>query len=560
MSKKKSSNGAATKRPEGVKVIPLSFRDQYNPIDKIRSLLFFVVRRRLDEGLMRRSLDRLIREHVPILGARLETASSGPDGSGGSGGSGSGGGLEYHLPEKGFPEGYKLFEWSSETVGKTFAEAGVLPPTPAERKEEEETDAEKRKKKKKIVEFYPSVPEMEARWTPSSWPRERRQERPGCALLLVHLTRYADATVVSTNLPHAVSDQKGYAALVEAWIEVIKGLKPRPFLDLPPGALMGDLEIPVAEMKKRDPRGVYRITSRKERARTALGFALEVVTRPREVRRTLVLDEVLVSRLRDKFNREIAEGEEKQEGDGDGGGGGVKVTNGDVITAILLKFGHLDRQKPKMITHSAAVNLRGRHPSLPDSPSSVPYLHNAVTYLVARFPVSASAPRARDVARRNREATLEAVAPPRAERGLAVMREMARRGYMIHICEPGELSFALTNWCGAWRGIDFSAAVEGGGPPAVGDEGGGNAVNGGEGSGAVGDGEPVTPPEPEPAVPGAAPLVFGHSLERSQPLQRFNCQVMCKADGGYWVDFSCSSKNMALIEALLEKDPGLDTL
>lgn len=340
MSKKKSSNGAATKRPEGVKVIPLSFRDQYNPIDKIRSLLFFVVRRRLDEALMRRSLEKLIREHVPILGARLETAApSGPDGGSGSG-SGGGGGLEYHLPEGGFPEGYELFAWSSETVGKTFAEAGVLPPTPAEREAAQHTDTsekeenkEGKKRGKKMVEFYPSVPELEARWTPASWPRERRHDRPGGPLLLVHLTRYADATVVSTNLPHAVSDQKGYAALVSAWIDVMRGRSPPPFLDLPAGALMGDPDISVADMKKKDPRGVYRITSRKERARTALGFAMEVLARPREVRRTLVFDEGLVSRLRDKFNGEIAE----EEGEEKGGGGGVRVTNGDVITAILLK-------------------------------------------------------------------------------------------------------------------------------------------------------------------------------------------------------------------------------
>ena len=35
---------------------------------------------------------------------------------------------------------------------------------------------------------------------------------------------------------------------------------------------------------------------------------------------------------------------------------------------------------------------------------------------------------------------------------------------------------------------------------------------------------------------------------------------MCKGDGGYWVDFGCSTKNMAVIVELLKKDPMLETL
>ena len=185
-----------------------------------------------------------------------------------------------------------------------------------------------------------------------------------------------------------------------------------------------------------------------------------------------------------------------------------------------------------MVTLSAAINLRGRHPALPESK---PYLFNAVTYSTARFPVS-KATRLVDMARHNRSSTLEAVTLPQMDRSLAVLKEMNKRKYMVHICEPMELSFAVTNWCGAWRNIDFSAAVKEkghgemnghavNGDGAV-DENGvadeptpnGNGVANGETNGAMSVEEPATPPEP--AIRGAAPMVLGHSLERAQPLQR----------------------------------------
>ena len=297
MSKKKTSKGAAVKRPEG-KVIPLSFRDQWNPISNIRSLLFLIVREVLDEQLMKDALDKLIREHLPILGARIDA--SGPDGS-----------LEYHLPHT-FPEGYRLFEWSSKVVNKTFAEANVLPPVG---------------KLDKIATFFPSIPEMEAQWTPEAWPRERKDEVPDCAILLVHITHYKDATVVSTNLPHAVADQKGYASLIEAWIEVMKGREPAEFMELRDDELQG-ADLPISELKKKEPKGLYRITNKKERAQVALGFALDVIPQPKETRRTLLFSDAMVKNLRDKFNAEIKDKD---------GEGAMTLTNGDVITAVLIK-------------------------------------------------------------------------------------------------------------------------------------------------------------------------------------------------------------------------------
>lgn len=55
------------------KIIPLEPIDQWIPIDNIRTFVFLVVREALNKEAMRDALDRLTRNHLPILGARLET-------------------------------------------------------------------------------------------------------------------------------------------------------------------------------------------------------------------------------------------------------------------------------------------------------------------------------------------------------------------------------------------------------------------------------------------------------------------------------------------------------
>ena len=93
-----------------------------------------------------------------------------------------------------------------------------------------------------------------------------------------------------------------------------------------------------------------------------------------------------------------------------------------------------------------------------------------------------------ELAYRHRLAVRKGMEVESIERDLAVLHEMCRRRYIFHICEPGELSYSITNWCGAWRGIDFSPAVMKSEKATVG----------------------VSPAS-------AAPLVFGHSLERHVP-------------------------------------------
>jgi hypothetical protein len=55
-----------------VQIIPLKPLDQWRPLENIQTFLFLVVREKLEETAMQDSLDRLIRDHLPILGARIE--------------------------------------------------------------------------------------------------------------------------------------------------------------------------------------------------------------------------------------------------------------------------------------------------------------------------------------------------------------------------------------------------------------------------------------------------------------------------------------------------------
>ncbi|KAF9874269.1 MFS monocarboxylate [Colletotrichum karsti] len=491
----------------GTQVIPLEPKDQWKPIDEIRSLVFFVLRHSVNEEKLRSSLDDLIRNHLPILGARVRSA-------------GKGSGLAYHVPA-GFPSDKPLFGWSSRSVPTTFAASQLLPSSKTESIEK--------------VTWGKSVVELEEEWTPASWPRSRLDDGPDTPTLLVHLTHYEDDTVVSTNLPHAVVDQMGYASFVRAWLQLATGSQPPEFLELKPGALDGARDLSKKQLRQK---GTYRLKTRDERIRILLGFIPELIREPAqdESRRLLILPETLITKLRNKHQETI---------DAKYGPKHARLTNGDVISALLLKLGHLHRKKPKMFTLSAAVNARGRHPALPAGKS---YLHNAIVYSVARMPISRDTP-VYEIARQNRLAVIEALKPESVDRALAVSREMYHGGIGAHICEPGEFSFSVTNWSSAWHGIDFSKL-------SMGDF---STSSSGENSDTAADESKDSVSLPPAA--GTAPLVLGHALMRNKRVvTRFNTQIMSKAEGGYWCDFTLTIKNVALVDKLLQTDPSLETI
>jgi hypothetical protein len=104
----------------------------------------------------------------------------------------------------------------------------------------------------------------------------------------------------------------------------------------------------------------------------------------------------------------------------------------------------------------ANLIARGRHPDLP---SDRPFLHNALGYSDARFLIGPNTSAA-EIEYRNRLAVNEAVKLENIERCFAVHEGVFRGGYSPHIGEPGDTTFAVTNWTGAWRNIDFTVATE----------------------------------------------------------------------------------------------------
>ncbi|KAJ5532036.1 BCL5p [Penicillium frequentans] len=263
------------------KLLPLEPIDQWQPSDIIRTIVFLIVREVLNEDAMRSALNRLIRDHLPIIGARIEIISK-----------------ELRKPgvsaSKFLSADQKLFQWSNQVIGSSLAAAQVLPET-------SQADSD-------IFHGPCSIPELEQKLTPSTWPRKSHFENPDLPLLLVHRTKYTDATVVSMNLPHAVSDQMGLASLITAWTQ-LKGETPAEFLKLEPGEIDGPYNISKEELRRKR---TFRTMTKSERIRAVMNLFPDLILNPKEVRQTLFLPIKLVEEPRDRHTQDL----EKEYGQG----------------------------------------------------------------------------------------------------------------------------------------------------------------------------------------------------------------------------------------------------
>jgi hypothetical protein len=115
-------------------------------------------------------------------------------------------------------------------------------------------------------------------------------------------------------------------------------------------------------------------------------------------------------------------------------------------------------KKPKL-SLSQTINLRGRIAALSTPEAQAGFVHNGLVYATARFRYDPAMP-ASEIARRNRAAVAEVVGDPATIDVLcAVAREQHRRDQPLHICEPFERSYHITNWAPAWRDLDFGPAL-----------------------------------------------------------------------------------------------------
>ncbi|KAJ5933980.1 BCL5p [Penicillium verhagenii] len=468
-----------------VEISPLDGKDQIQPLDIIRSLIFFSVDSLLDDDKMRDALAQLIRKHLPILGARIKPTGAVKK-------------LAYHLPTE-FPDDYTLFEWTSACVDSNLDDAQLLPEKPS-------TSA--------APFFGPcNIPEIELKWTPKDWPRDRRQEKPDTPLLLVHNTYYRDATVVALSIPHCVSDQMGIASLVKAWLQVMQGLEPDSFSELSSKDLIGKKESSPQELP---PGNRQRIMTGLEKNKSLVCAISELIFHPKESRRLLVLPESLIHNLRGRIleDLKVKYGEDSQ-----------SPSNGDVVIAIVTKLSYYGRKSKREIILSGAINGRGRLALLPPTQ---PYLHNCIGFSYARVAASRDTPIA-EIAYRHCLAVKQGIQEQSIQHDISVIEELSRRRLAFSLTEPYRHFYTTSNWSSAWHVIDFGPARK------------------------------IDPGSISQIAVNLVPRVIGHSLVRGFPT-RFICKVMSKADGGYWCDFTTSSKRMRLVEKLFKLDPQLSTL
>lgn len=280
-------------------VFPLHLTDQIVPVPNIRTRTFFIVEECLDGDLLKSSLDKLIRNHWRILGARLIAKKKS-------------GLLEYHLP-KVFGPDYELFRWSTTqydySIGTTAA--SILSPARGQG-----------------PQLLPSMTEVDSWFRPADWPYHLADDASDSPIIYAHISLYKDATVICISIPHAVADQMGLASIMKAWVGLAGGTEPQPLIsaseDILPGKKRGYKDYPTGTIRRK---GRQRIWRRGEYARVIMPFIPDLVLNAKEEQATLFVPIDLVRALR-KQHTEVLQGKHAY---------APALSDSDILTAILVK-------------------------------------------------------------------------------------------------------------------------------------------------------------------------------------------------------------------------------
>ncbi|KAJ4252778.1 hypothetical protein NW762_010684 [Fusarium torreyae] len=466
-----------------MEVIPVPWIDQPTPVPNLRTRTFFIADHLVDGDALKNGLDQLIRNHWRKLGSRLVSSRENRQ-------------LEYHLPHQ-FEDDYTLFKWSTSTKDQSIRDNDVL---------------------SKIVSpgdglaFLPSMDDVDKLLRPSDWPFERKDEPSNSPLLYVHLTFFNDAAVVALSCPHTLADQSGVANIVKAWLAVVEG-KPPPKMVGYTDDVLGHERFSKASAEMGDRKGRMRIRGKKDQALVVARIALDILTE-KEESHAVFLPVELVHRLREKARNAFTNNDKLAK----------DISNGDVITAIFTKFARMHATSNYNISLSQTINLRGRIPEL-EAEKGDGYIHNALHYATTNFAVSPSTP-LHEIALQNRKSVTKALEPTDIEAGVSTLRELAKYGQVMLICEPHHKLYAASNWCGAWQGIDFSKAAP----------------------------KSYTAKNEKKEL-----LVIGQSKVARSP-GRYRVSIMCRTKEGFWCDFAAPLKALVLVREHLAKDPWLESL
>ncbi|KAF4982587.1 hypothetical protein FZEAL_1819 [Fusarium zealandicum] len=401
-----------------MEAIPVPLSDRPNPVDNLRTRTFFISRNRLDNDILKRGLDTLIREHWRKLGGRLVTSQETKQ-------------LEYHVPHM-FEEGYVLFNWTSKIVENSIHDTEELSKliSPGQK-----------------IDLLPSMDEIDKLLRPSDWPYERKHEPPNSPLLYVHLTIFNDSTAVAISCPHTVADQSGLGNIVKAWLGLVEGRPPPAMIGYSDDVLASE-ESNIESFQKEDREGRMRVRNRWDQTLVVAGIVLDLVKNMKEESHVVFMPIQLVQSLRERITKTLADTYEVA----------PDISNGDVLTAVFTKLAQMHDESKRTIDLSQTINLRGRIPSLPKETCDG-FIHNSVHYATSTFQYNPSTP-LHDIALYNRKAINKALEESDIKSGVRALREVAQHGQVMLICEPFHKLYSASNWCGAWQGIDFSKAAK----------------------------------------------------------------------------------------------------
>jgi hypothetical protein len=296
-----------------MEIIQVPPTDRQKPSDNIRTRTYFILNDCLDENALRDGLDRLIRDHWRKLGARLITRPN--DGV-----------PEYHLPRT-FDEKYALFNWSSQEYNYSIDKIESFPkPTQPE----------------KGVAMLPPLSLVEDWFKPSDWPLDRSSEPAGVPMLYVHMSLFADASVVSLSCPHILTDQFGKANIMRAWLGLIRGEIPPPMVGANVDILANGKSYNEYRAEEVVRTGRIKVRRWGEYPLVIMGYIPELIRDRKEDEYTVFLPLPLVESLRKRHSEALAARYGADPG----------ISNGDIITGILLKV------------RICSCILDGRHKSL----------------------------------------------------------------------------------------------------------------------------------------------------------------------------------------------------
>jgi hypothetical protein len=281
-----------------MEVIPISVLDSNSTFRNMRVHTFFILDDRLDETKLRDALTRLIRDHWRKLGARIVTQKNKRP--------------VYHLP-KVFADDYELFRWSADHSDSSIDEAAAEMHL-------------KTAKPEGGVAVLPSLTVCDALFRPQHWPITFDAE-PDAPMLLVHLSIFADATVMTISHAHILGDQLGLANIIKAWLGLLEDKLPPPLVGYSEDILPGQKPFTQYPKSETFKKGRHHVRRPFERARVLLPFIWEMMVERKEETATIFFPLPLVQSIRKRQTATLT----------DKYGADPELTNADIISAIMAK-------------------------------------------------------------------------------------------------------------------------------------------------------------------------------------------------------------------------------